>query len=130
MAAGANSADLDFDSVQRGNPEIERRAHEVITQCAALGDKNPILAIHDVGAGGISNAFPELVHGADRGARFDLRKVPLEESGLAPKEIWCNESQERYVLAIGPESLPLFQQLCERERCPFAVVGVTTEEKE
>ncbi len=130
MAAGANSADLDFDSVQRGNPEIERRAHEVITQCAALGDKNPILAIHDVGAGGISNAFPELVHGADRGARFDLRKVPLEESGLAPKEIWCNESQERYVLAIGPETLPLFQQLCERERCPFAVVGVTTEEKE
>lgn len=129
MAAGANSAELDFDSVQRGNPEIQRRAHEVISQCAALGDQNPILAIHDVGAGGISNAFPELVDGAGRGARFDLRKVPLEESGLAPKEIWCNESQERYVLAIAPESLPRFEQLCARERCPFSVVGIATEEK-
>ena len=129
MAAGANSAELDFDSVQRGNPEIQRRAHEVISQCAALGNQNPILAIHDVGAGGISNAFPELVDGAGRGARFDLRKVPLEESGLAPKEIWCNESQERYVLAIAPDSLPAFEQLCARERCPFSVVGIATEEK-
>ncbi|MFT7724402.1 MAG: phosphoribosylformylglycinamidine synthase [Roseateles sp.] len=130
MAAGTNTADLDFDSVQRGNPEIERRAQEVINHCWGLGAQNPVLAIHDVGAGGISNAFPELVNDAGRGARFDLRSVPLEESGLAPKEIWCNESQERYVLAIAPESLVLFQALCERERCPFAVVGVTTEERE
>ena len=129
MATGANAAELDFDSVQRGNPEIERRAQEVINHCAALGDANPILAIHDVGAGGLSNAFPELVNDAGRGARFDLRRVPLEESGLAPKEIWCNESQERYVLAIAPESLPPFAAICERERCPFAVVGVATEER-
>ncbi|RZI80493.1 MAG: phosphoribosylformylglycinamidine synthase [Rubrivivax sp.] len=127
MAAGTNAADLDFDSVQRGNPEIQRRAQEVINHCWNLGANNPILAIHDVGAGGISNAFPELVDGAGKGARFDLSKVPLEESGLAPKEIWCNESQERYVLAIAPESLPIFTAMCERERCPFGVVGVTTE---
>ncbi|MFN3861162.1 MAG: phosphoribosylformylglycinamidine synthase [Roseateles sp.] len=130
MAAGTNTADLDFDSVQRGNPEIERRAQEVINHCWGLGAENPVLAIHDVGAGGLSNAFPELVNDAGRGARFDLRKVPLEESGLAPKEIWCNESQERYVLAIAPDSLARFQALCERERCPFAVVGVTTEARE
>ncbi len=130
MAAGANTADLDFDSVQRGNPEIQRRAHEVIVRCVALGERNPILAIHDVGAGGLSNAFPELVHGADRGARFDLRRVPLEESGLAPKEVWCNESQERYVLAIHPDSLPAFEEICRRERCPFAVVGSATAEPE
>ena len=129
MAAGANAAALDFDSVQRGNPEIERRAQEVINHCWALGEVNPILAIHDVGAGGISNAFPELVDGAGRGARFDLSKVPLEESGLAPKEIWCNESQERYVMAVSPAALPLFEAMCERERCPFAVVGVATEER-
>ncbi len=91
---------------------------------------NPILAIHDVGAGGISNAFPELVDGAGRGATFDLRKVPLEESGLAPKEIWCNESQERYVLAVAPDALPIFEAMCERERCPFAVVGVVSAERE
>ncbi|TSA06289.1 MAG: phosphoribosylformylglycinamidine synthase, partial [Comamonadaceae bacterium] len=136
MASGANAAALDFDSVQRGNPEIERRAQEVINQCWMLGQGgdgqpgNPILAIHDVGAGGLSNAFPELTNDAARGARFDLRAVPLEESGMAPKEIWCNESQERYVLAIAPESLSLFQALCERERCPFAVVGVATEERD
>ncbi len=130
MAAGANAVALDFDSVQRGNPEIQRRAQEVINHCWSLGEANPILAIHDVGAGGISNAFPELVDGASRGARFDLRKVPLEESGLAPKEIWCNESQERYVLAIAPESLPLFTAMAARERCPFAVVGVATEATE
>ena len=129
MASGTNAAELDFDSVQRGNPEIERRAQEVINHCWAQGEKNPILFIHDVGAGGLSNAFPELVNDAGRGARFDLRAVPLEESGLAPKEIWCNESQERYVLAIAPESLPEFQAYCERERCPFAVVGVATEER-
>ena len=129
LAAGTNAASLDFDSVQRGNPEIERRAQEVINHCWALGSSNPILAIHDVGAGGISNAFPELVDGAGRGARFDLRAVPLEESGLAPKEIWCNESQERYVMAVAPEALPIFRAMCERERCPFAVVGVATDEK-
>jgi len=130
MAAGSNTAALDFDSVQRGNPEIQRRAQEVINHCWTLGKTNPILAIHDVGAGGISNAFPELVDGAGQGARFDLRKVPLEESGLAPKEIWCNESQERYVLALNPDLLPLFEQMCERERCPFAIVGVATGERE
>ena len=129
MASGTNAASLDFDSVQRGNPEIERRAQEVINQCWQLGAANPILAIHDVGAGGLSNAFPELVNDAGRGARFDLSAIPLEESGLAPKEIWCNESQERYVMAIAPESLELFKSFCERERCPFAVVGVTTEER-
>ncbi|MDP2819520.1 MAG: phosphoribosylformylglycinamidine synthase [Polaromonas sp.] len=127
MASGANAAQLDFDSVQRGNPEIERRAQEVINQCAQLGSVNPILAIHDVGAGGLSNAFPELVNDAGRGARFDLRAVPLEESGLSPKEIWSNESQERYVMAIAPESLAQFTAFCERERCPFAVIGVATE---
>ena len=130
MATGTNAAELDFDSVQRGNPEIERRAQEVINQCWALGERNPVLAIHDVGAGGLSNAFPELTNDAGRGARFDLRKVPLEESGLAPKEIWCNESQERYVLAIAPASLEQFRAFCERERCPFAVVGVATEERQ
>ncbi|HYW58726.1 MAG TPA: phosphoribosylformylglycinamidine synthase [Polaromonas sp.] len=130
MASGTNAASLDFDSVQRGNPEIERRAQEVINQCAQLGTANPILAIHDVGAGGLSNAFPELVNDAGRGAKFDLRAVPLEESGLSPKEIWSNESQERYVLAIAPESLAQFQAFCERERCPFAVIGVATEEKQ
>ncbi|WP_256856475.1 phosphoribosylformylglycinamidine synthase [Variovorax sp. KK3] len=130
MATGANAAELDFDSVQRGNPEIERRAQEVINHCWQQGDANPILAIHDVGAGGLSNAFPELTNDAGRGARFDLGAVPLEESGLAPKEIWCNESQERYVLAIAPESLAQFQAFCERERCPFAVVGVATEERQ
>lgn len=129
MAAGVNAAELDFDSVQRGNPEIQRRAQEVINHCWALGEANPILAIHDVGAGGISNAFPELVDGAARGARFDLSKVPLEESGLAPKEIWCNESQERYVIALRTDALPLFEAMCARERCPFAVVGVATDEK-
>ena len=130
MAAGANATELDFDSVQRGNPEIQRRAQEVINHCAALGEANPILAIHDVGAGGISNAFPELIDGAGRGARFDLRAVPLEESGLAPKEIWCNESQERYVMAVAAEALPLFDAMCVRERCPYAVVGVATDARE
>ncbi|HEX6916815.1 MAG TPA: phosphoribosylformylglycinamidine synthase, partial [Phycicoccus sp.] len=129
MAAGSNAADLDFDSVQRGNPEIERRAQEVINHCWSLGpDENPVLAIHDVGAGGLSNAFPELVDDAGLGARFDLAAVPVEESGLAPKEVWCNESQERYVLAIAPESLDRFAALCARERCPFAVVGVARDD--
>jgi len=130
MASGANAANLDFDSVQRGNPEIERRAQEVINHCWVMGHDNPILAIHDVGAGGLSNAFPELTNDAGRGARFDLRAVPLEASGLSPKEIWSNESQERYVLAIAPASLDLFKSFCQRERCPFAVVGVAIEERQ
>ncbi|WP_416548580.1 phosphoribosylformylglycinamidine synthase [Limnohabitans sp. DCL3] len=130
MATGTNAANLDFDSVQRGNPEIERRAQEVINHCWAQGAANPILAIHDVGAGGLSNAFPELTNDAGRGARFDLRAVQLEESGLSPKEIWSNESQERYVLAIAPASLDQFKAFCERERCPFAVIGVATEERQ
>jgi phosphoribosylformylglycinamidine synthase len=130
MATGTNTADLDFDSVQRGNPEMERRAQEVINGCWQLAEKNPIISIHDVGAGGLSNAFPEITNDAKRGALFDLRKVPLEESGMAPKEIWSNESQERYVLAIAPGDLTLFQALCERERCPYAVVGTATEERQ
>ncbi|HEX8611160.1 MAG TPA: phosphoribosylformylglycinamidine synthase [Telluria sp.] len=130
MATGANTADLDFDSVQRGNPEMERRAQEVINACWQMGADNPIISIHDVGAGGLSNAFPEITNDAKRGAIFDLRKVPLEESGMAPKEIWSNESQERYVLAIAPESLPLFAAMCERERCLYAAVGVATEERQ
>ncbi len=130
MATGANTAQLDFDSVQRGNPEIQRRAQEVINVCWQLGADNPILSIHDVGAGGLSNAFPELVDGADKGARFELRRVQLEETGLSPREIWSNEAQERYVLAIAPESLPAFEAICARERCPVAVVGVATEERQ
>ena len=130
MGVGSNTADLDFDSVQRGNPEIERRAQEVIDRCWQLGKDNPVLSIHDVGAGGLSNAFPELVDGSERGAVFDLRRVPLEESGLSPAEIWSNESQERYVLAILAKDLPRFSALAARERCPFAVVGVATEERQ
>ncbi len=130
MATGSNTADLDFDSVQRGNPEMERRAQEVINACWAMGNDNIILSIHDVGAGGLSNAFPEITNDAKRGALFDLRQIPLEESGMAPKEIWSNESQERYVLAIAPEHLPLFQYYCERERCLFAVVGTATEQRQ
>jgi phosphoribosylformylglycinamidine synthase len=130
MATGTNTADLDFDSVQRGNPEMERRAQEVINACWQMGADNPIISIHDVGAGGLSNAFPEITNDAKRGAIFDLRKIPLEESGMSPKEIWSNESQERYVLAIAPDQLPLFTALCERERCLFAAVGVATEERQ
>ena len=128
MDTGSNAENLDFDSVQRGNPEMQRRAQEVIDRCWQMGDKNPILSIHDVGAGGMSNALPELVHGGGRGARFELRKIPLDETGMSPKQIWCNESQERYVLSISPERLEEFRALCERERCPFAVVGVATAE--
>ena len=128
MATGSNSADLDFDSVQRGNPEMERRAQEVIDRCWQLGENNPIISIHDVGAGGLSNAFPELVNDAGRGAIFRLRDVPLEEHGLSPLQIWCNESQERYVLAILPDDLDAFRAICERERCPFAVVGTATDD--
>jgi phosphoribosylformylglycinamidine synthase len=123
LTAGANVEALDFDSVQRGNPEMQRRAQEVIDRCWQLGADNPILSIHDVGAGGLSNAFPELAHGAGLGAHFELRDVPSEEPGMSPREIWCNEAQERYVLAIAPERLADFAALCARERCPYAVVG-------
>ncbi|WP_304670502.1 phosphoribosylformylglycinamidine synthase [Neisseria bergeri] len=128
MNTGTNDASLDFNSVQRGNPEIERRAQEVIDRCWQLGDKNPIISIHDVGAGGLSNAFPELVNDAGRGAVFKLREVPLEEHGLTPLQIWCNESQERYVLSILEKDLDTFRTICERERCPFAVVGTATDD--
>ena len=128
MATGSNTADLDFASVQRGNPEIQRRAQEVIDRCWQQGEDNPILAIHDVGAGGISNAMPELAHDAGCGAAFDLRAIPSEEPGMSPREIWSNEAQERYVLAIAPERLDEFRALCERERCPFAVLGVATDD--
>jgi phosphoribosylformylglycinamidine synthase len=127
MTTGSNAADLDFDSVQRGNPEMERRAQEVIDRCWQMGEANPILSIHDVGAGGLSNALPELVHGGGRGGRFELRAAPSEESGMSPREIWCNEAQERYVLAIPPARIGEFRALCERERCPFAVLGEATE---
>ncbi len=130
MATGTNTADLDFASVQRGNPEMQRRAQEVIDRCWQMGDRNPILAIHDVGAGGISNAMPELANDAGRGALFDLRAVPNEEPGMAPREIWSNEAQERYVLAIAPERLAEFEALCERERCPHAVIGEATEARQ
>ncbi|MFZ2541251.1 MAG: phosphoribosylformylglycinamidine synthase [Gallionella sp.] len=123
MDTGKNTENLDFDSVQRDNPEMQRRAQEVIDRCWQKGENNPILSIHDVGAGGMSNALPELVHGGGRGADFELRKIPLDEASMSPKQIWCNESQERYVLAIAPERLAEFRALCERERCPFSVVG-------
>ena len=123
MGAGANTEQLDFDSVQRGNAEMQRRAQEVIDRCWMLGADNPILSIHDVGAGGLSNAMPELADSSHRGARFELPQVPVEESGMSPLEIWCNESQERYALAVAPEKLPAFDWLCKRERAPYAVVG-------
>ncbi len=136
MTAGVNAEDLDFASVQRGNPEIERRAQEVIDRCWQMGapkvdiqqpgDGNPILSIHDVGAGGVSNALPELAHSGEVGAKFELREVPILEPGMSPAEIWSNESQERYVLAIPPGRIDEFRALCERERCPFAVVGEAT----
>ena len=127
MDTGSNIENLDFNSVQRGNPELERRAQEVIDRCWQMGDKNPILSIHDVGAGGISNAFPELVNDAGVGAKFELRHVHNEELGMSPRELWSNEAQERYVMAVLPENVELFKALCERERCPFAVVGYATE---
>ena len=126
MQSGSSDATLDFASVQRGNGEIERRAQEVIDRCWSLSDDNPIISIHDVGAGGLSNALPELVHDSGRGATFELRDIPSAEPGLSPLEIWCNESQERYVLGIAPDDLKRFTALCERERCPFAVVGKLT----
>lgn len=130
MTTGSNSEALDFDSVQRGNPEMERRAQEVIDRCWSMGEENPIIAIHDVGAGGLSNAMPELADLSGKGATFDLSKVPVEESGMSPLEIWCNESQERYVIALDPAKIDIFRAFSERERCPFAVLGTITEEAE
>src|SRR5882757_9976679 len=126
VGSGQSSSDLDFASVQRGNAEIQRRAQEVIDRCVALGDANPILLIHDVGAGGLSNALPEAIAHSRRGGRIDLRKIPSAESELSPMEIWCNEAQERYVLVLVPGSVAQFAALCERERCPFAAVGEIT----
>ena len=126
VGSGQSSSDLDFASVQRGNPEIQRRAQEVIDRCWAMGDANPILLIHDVGAGGLSNALPEAIAHSRRGGRIDLRKIPSAESELSPMELWCNEAQERYVLALAPGSELKFGALCERERCPYAVVGEIT----
>ncbi|MEX2963869.1 phosphoribosylformylglycinamidine synthase [Microbulbifer sp. TYP-18] len=129
MSSGSSSEDLDYASVQRQNPEIERRCQEVIDQCWQLGDSNPIAFIHDVGAGGLSNAFPELVKDGGTGGRFELRDIPCDEPDMSPLEIWCNESQERYVLAIMPDDLQRFESICERERCPYAVVGEATEDR-
>ncbi|HXC02428.1 MAG TPA: phosphoribosylformylglycinamidine synthase [Opitutaceae bacterium] len=129
MASGSGQEDLDFASVQRDNAEMERRCQEVIDRCWALGADNPIAFIHDVGAGGLSNALPELVNDGGRGGRFNLRKIPNDEPGMSPLEIWCNESQERYVLAVPAAQIEVFSKLCERERCPFAIVGEATEGK-
>ncbi|TNH04246.1 phosphoribosylformylglycinamidine synthase [Testudinibacter sp. TR-2022] len=123
MTSGKSKEDLDFASVQRDNPEMERRCQEVIDRCWQLGDDNPILFIHDVGAGGLSNAMPELVNDGGRGGNFELRNILSDEPGMSPLEIWCNESQERYVLAVAADQLPLFEQLCQRERAPYAVIG-------
>ncbi|AUG99921.1 phosphoribosylformylglycinamidine synthase [Prodigiosinella confusarubida] len=129
MTSGQSDADLDFASVQRDNPEMERRCQEVIDRCWQLGEENPILFIHDVGAGGLSNAMPELVSDGGRGGRFELRDILNDEPGMSPLEVWCNESQERYVLAVAPEQLALFDEICRRERAPYAVIGEATEEQ-
>ncbi|MED5489245.1 MAG: phosphoribosylformylglycinamidine synthase, partial [Pseudomonadota bacterium] len=129
MASGQSNEDLDFASVQRDNPEMERRCQEVIDACWQLGDNNPIQFIHDVGAGGLSNALPELVNDGGRGGNFELRKVLSDEPGMTPLELWCNESQERYVLSVAPENMPVFEAICARERAPFAVVGEATVEQ-
>ncbi|ALS33870.1 phosphoribosylformylglycinamidine synthase [Pseudoalteromonas translucida KMM 520] len=128
MASGQSNEDLDFASVQRENPEMERRCQEVIDKCWQLGDENPIAFIHDVGAGGLSNAFPELVNDGGRGGKFQLRDIPNDEPGMAPHEIWCNESQERYVLAVGVEDFDRFEAICKRERAQYAVIGEATAE--
>jgi phosphoribosylformylglycinamidine synthase len=130
MSSGASAEDLDFASVQRGNPEMERRVQEVIDACWSLGDDNPIVSIHDVGAGGLSNAVPELVNDSGRGGSFELRKIPNDDPGMTPMQVWCNESQERYVLAVDHERLEIFMALCERERCPVAVLGEATDRQQ
>lgn len=129
MASGQSNEDLDFASVQRDNPEMERRCQEVIDRCWQLGDNNPIQFIHDVGAGGLSNAFPELVNDGEMGGKFELRNVPNDEPGMSPLEVWCNESQERYVLSVSDADLPVFTDICQRERAPFSVVGKATKAK-
>lgn len=129
MASGSSSAALDFASVQRENPEMQRRCQQVLDTCVSLGDANPIQSVHDVGAGGLSNALPELVHDADLGGKFEIRDVLVDDPGMSPMEIWCNESQERYVLAVGPENREVFETIAKRERCPYAIVGVATEEQ-
>mgnify|MGYP001817327820 CR=1 FL=1 len=126
MGSGQSDQALDYASVQRENPEMQRRCQEVIDACWALDDENPIISIHDVGAGGLSNALPELLDDSERGGRLSLRAIPSGDSAMSPMEIWCNEAQERYVLAVAPENLPLFESLCRRERCPFAVLGEAT----
>ena len=130
IKSGDQSEDLDFASVQRANPEMERRAQEVIDRCTNLGNENPIISIHDIGAGGLSNGLPELVNDSGRGGRFELRNIPNDDNQMSPLEIWCNESQERYVLAIAPSSLEIFSDICLRERAPFAVLGESTKEQE
>ena len=130
IKSGDQSEDLDFASVQRANPEMERRAQEVIDRCTNLGNENPIISIHDIGAGGLSNGLPELINDSGRGGRFELRNIPNDDNQMSPLEIWCNESQERYVLAIAPSSLEIFSDICLRERAPFAVLGEATKEQE
>jgi phosphoribosylformylglycinamidine synthase len=130
VASGASTEDLDFASVQRGNAEMQRRCQEVIDRCVARGADNPILSIHDVGAGGLANAIPELLAGAGQGGRIELRAIPNDEPGMSPLEIWCNEAQERYVLAIAAEKLEDFARLCERERCPYAVLGRSDDDRQ
>ncbi|HMK14961.1 MAG TPA: phosphoribosylformylglycinamidine synthase [Burkholderiales bacterium] len=126
MDTGSNVESLDFASVQRSNAEMQRRAQEVIDRCWALGESNPVISIHDIGAGGLSNALPELVHGSNCGGRISLREIPSEEPGMSPLQVWCNEAQERYVLAVNADNFALFRKICERERCPFAVIGEAT----
>lgn len=130
MASGTSDASLDFASVQRDNAEMERRCQEVVDRCWSLGENNPILSIHDVGAGGLSNAMPELVSASNRGAQLELREIPNDEPGMSPMGVWCNESQERYVLAINPEQIEKFISLCKRERAPYAVLGEATENEQ
>ena len=129
QTSGAGSEELDFASVQRENPEMERRCQEVINHCNSMGNQSPIISIHDIGAGGLSNAVPEIIHDCARGGRFDLRKVHNADKGMSPMQIWCNEAQERYVVAINPESLALFASFCDREHCLYAVIGKATEEE-
>ena len=130
VASGQGDAELDFASVQRDNPEMQRRCQEVINSCWQLDDENPILSVHDVGAGGVSNAVPEVVHTAGRGARVELREIPSADPGMTPMQLWCNESQERYVLAIATERLECLRQICARERCPCAVIGEVTDKRQ
>ncbi len=127
VASGSSQEDLDFASVQRGNPEMQRRCQEVLNHCTALGEQSPILSIHDIGAGGLSNGVPEIIDDAGRGGHFELRDIPNDEPGMSPMEIWCNEAQERYVLAIDADRLDQFRAFCERERCPYAVIGEADE---